>query len=596
MPIRAPTKLLKKIGLGAVTCILLLVGFVWFLAMPRGELRLVLDPAIQSDETKARLAFSVFQRAETDVGEAEKHHGTLSFRRAARVQVAVPPTASPGGNRLADFITDFVVKTSVDSESGQIALSLNGIAVLEALYGTFGIHDYFLVVTDMGEIECLEGKDPPCLRIIAKFSPSSLRPEEFKGTLEELGQDLAVMIVRGAVSRAGNEWRQINREKDVSPPFLLAASTPENMSSLEATAVGMAILKMGESHPKCTAVAKREECRKRAEEAFLDAIASRLNDNVSNSPAALGLALIELDKSFSGSQSHQHAEKIETSLKKAHRWLKAARQSWYLRESIQDTSALNQFGLLKIEGVALDESLYDLVERYICALHSYRRADWQGCIDKIGDPKTYPLPIRPYIEAANLEARLHLATDPRLRVEILKGVESIIFAKPSRFSAEKNLRQLLYQRVAARYMCMNPDDFDARQFEEISRAIIVNPLVSKGLSEVILEVSDCYPNASLPFRLDLENIKSEINGTSTGVSVHRIQLELAKYFVRVNDLDNALVHAKKALPLPYAGTFIQNSPAFKPLMKSDDHGWKLIRAHLSQEDQIVFEACHQLVF
>ena len=65
----------KKTSLGSILMkiityplfvVFLLVAIIWFLAHPNGELRMALDPNIQDDNSKTKIAFSLFQLADAN--------------------------------------------------------------------------------------------------------------------------------------------------------------------------------------------------------------------------------------------------------------------------------------------------------------------------------------------------------------------------------------------------------------------------------------------------------------------------------------------------------------------------------------------------
>lgn len=576
-----------------VTTVLLVV--VWYLAAPKGELRLAIDPSVQVDEDKARVAFSIFQTADTAIDDAQLHHARLSFRDSQDLPISVPSPASPGGNKLADFLTELVVETSADSKSGRIALSLDGVAVLEALYGIVGWHDHFLVIRELEEEECRDQVQASCYRIVAQLSPSSLRPDEFHGTISSIGRDLAVLTLRGAIRKASVDWREQNEARETAPPFLLAASTPTRMSALEATSEGISILELGPAHRDCRQITKAA-CLETAQRVFERAIDQSREGTANNASAAMGLGLIEIAKALSGARDLRPDREIEQHLQSANRWITQARRSQFLRLEMARLSVTDRFDILNIDELKLDEGLFELVENYHCSLVRHRRADWHGCLERMGDLELYPAPVRPYLEAARFEARLHLAPDLETRVAILDSVSDVLWAPGVGLKNDQDLRRWLLQRVALRHVCLHPEDMVLEKFKRLVDAVIDDAPSEHDHYEVTIEAAACDHAVDFPASSEVEKIINHLGSLSAEEGRYRLELALAKYYVRVNDLDAAVARVKQALELPYAGSFVRNSPAFRPLMSSRHHKRDFIRSSFDLPKDQAFAACLLLEF
>ena len=163
------------------------------------------------------------------------------------------------GMKLRNLITGFTTKTTVDTGSSEVALSIDGLSLLEFAYSKIpSWRNRFLVFRDLKKIDCQQTSDLTCYRVFALFHPSKLRPEKFSGTPEEIGMDLANLIVRATVRNAGDLWRTSTKNSSASPPYLLETSLPVSMSALKATAQGVAILRNGSSDSHCRSVTKND--------------------------------------------------------------------------------------------------------------------------------------------------------------------------------------------------------------------------------------------------------------------------------------------------------------------------------------------------
>ena len=221
-----------KGGIWLFVAVLAVAALAWFLAAPKGELRLALDPSIRGQTTdgrdKTELAAELFQQADSLVDEAQEFHERVSLvdPNSPVPLLAMPPTQAPADMGYKSLITSFVIETSIDQQSGRVALSINGVAFLEFLYGAVGWHDYFLAISDINSISC----DPPqaessCYQIRASFSPSPLRIEPLRGTVEEIARDLAVLVLRGVVLDNAAVWEASNKDTNSREPYLFAPST-----------------------------------------------------------------------------------------------------------------------------------------------------------------------------------------------------------------------------------------------------------------------------------------------------------------------------------------------------------------------------------
>ncbi len=589
-----PGRSLLRILRPAVLLVLLVIalaGLAWLLAAPRGELRLALDSSVQNEQEKARVAAQLFRLTDSQVDEAQRYHSRLSLRdhNAARPLVPMPPTETPGGHSLQSLITSFLVETSIDEETGRIALSIDGVALLEALYGAVGWTDYFLSISGIEELQCPDAK---CYRVFAHFSPSDLRTEVFEGTIEEIARNLAVLVVTGVVRRTGDLWEIEPENAQKEQPYIFAASVPGRMKALEDTATGIEILQDGTGHPTCQSLSAAE-CLLEARGRFERALDEKQGGVRNNPLAAFGLALIATQEGFSNAATLKPDRAVEAKLQRASRLMKRARKSRFLREQLARSEFASQFDALQLGGLVLDKTFFDDVGKFVCTLESFRLGDWRGCLDQVGDIDAYPEPLKPYLEAATFYAELMELETAEERAASIMRVRQRIVAIDSDVQLrlrEKSRRKWPLQRVLVLNACIYPESTS----EEVFRADADNfvdsapDLDARRIAQV--EVAGCRVGDMVMPDDNLPDVDQLVNSLDDEEARRRLELALAKYYVRVGDHASALTLLRNAIRLPHVGPYVRSAPEFEAFMESE-HAEDFIVAYFKVRPHLEELAC-----
>ena len=135
-----------------------------------------------------------------------------------------------------------------------------------------------------------------------------------------------------------------------------------------------------------------------------------------------------------------------------------------------------------------------------------------------------------------------------------------------------------------------------QRFEALVTAVMDDAPDFHTRQEVMIEAAECDHNIAYPARIDIEKIARNLEGLAEENARHRQELALAKYYVRTENFDVAVAHAKRALPLPYTGAYVRNSPAFRPLMSSPGHKRDFIVASFNVPVPQGVDSCRKLEF
>ena len=283
----------------------LLIVFAWLLARPNGELYFASFPAVAGDTKKNELATDLFERADATVEHAADLYKILPQAvEYPEHAVPIPPSTPPSATGIRQLIHSFVLSTIIEKENTKFSIQFDLLAMLEESYAYFGYQNYYVVVKSLDASDkCKPKAVGDCWEIVAKYWPSLLRPEIFVGTKDELAQDLSVLILRGALRNEGDVWQNAAAAED-PPPFIMAAETPSTMQSLESTATGIQMLKLGLAHPNC---------QDKSEDGCVDA-ARKLFEQTPSPVAAFGQALIEIDAALRAARRLEPDLEVESHL------------------------------------------------------------------------------------------------------------------------------------------------------------------------------------------------------------------------------------------------------------------------------------------
>ena len=540
--------------------LLLIVGFAWFLGKPNGELYLAGLPDVLSKPEKKELASRLFQSADATIEKAASLYGLLPLAvDFVRHDVPIPPPAPPSEGGIKKFLPDFDIDATLEQESSRISLQVNALEMLQATYSVFGYSNFYIVFRSVDQVACAPGVQGKCWQIVAQYWPSLMHPERLIGNEDQLAEDLAVLVVRGALRNEGDEWRRHAAPAD-PPPFIMAAETPSTMLGLEATAKGMQMLKLGKSHPECQGKSE-EECIEAARALFQLSID---RERTLNPVASFGAALIEIDAAQKAARRLESDVRVESHLNQAEVWANRAMQSEFLRTTVALNGDNLKFGLLDLGGLVPDPQLVDLSRRFACALADYRRAQWDGCIAKVGKPSDFPPALQPYVDAAKIDASLGAPAaglDPKAELRKLSARIAGLEAQAPR---DANMIFML-RRVLLRHACGRPERFDPSGFDDLIRRTLDYASSRQARSEVFVEAASCFSGQTFPAGTDVEAVRSAA-ALMPDEERERFMFLLSQHRLRSGDLEGAFDFAKEALQLPWAGAYIRTAVEFQPLL------------------------------
>ena len=561
-----------------------LAGLAWYLAAPRGELRLALDSSVQADAAESKVAAALFQLADSQVDDAQEYHARMSFRDpgGAGQLVAMPPTESPGGHTLQKLITSFIVQTSVDEETGRIALSIDGVALLEELYKFVGWTDYFLSITNIEDAPCADGNTAPCYRVFAHFYPSEERTKTFEGNVDTIAHDLAVLVMRGVVRGAGDRWQVDPGNASKPRPYVFAASVPDRMAALKAAADGIEILQAGTSHPECQRLSP-VQCLQEARSLFERAIDEKRGGVRDNPVAAFGLSLVATQQGLDAASALRPDREVEAKLQEAERLMRRALTgSGFLREKLADGAFTGGLGALQLQGLVLDEEFYKTVGRFVCSLDSYRQGDWEGCLGEIGTVEDYPAPLRRYLEAARSYASLmHFegSDERRATIEEIRQRLAEIDDDANLRAREKRVHKWPFLRVLVLNACIHPEDITAEAFLVDAKDYVNNAPDFDARWIAKVDIAGCRIGEVVAPDDVVPSVGELVDALNDDEARHRLELALAKYYVRNGDFDSALPLLKNAIRLPYVGPYVRSAPEFQAFMASGQPADEFVDAY-----------------
>jgi len=572
-------------GVVFVAVVIAIAALAWVVAAPRGELRLAVPPSFDNEKagasTKTAVAADLFKRVESLVDEVQEDHEWLSLADAnlPTPLVQMPPRERPGGNPLQKLITGFIIETSIDQKTGRVALSIDGVALLESLYGVVGWQDFFLEISSIDKVDCEDVGDQKCYEVIAHFSPSTQRVNVVaKGQIGDLARELAVLVLRGVVFESEIAWNAENRGTGRPPPYVPASFLPTSVAALEASATGIEILLKGQRHPACST---QLNCREQAKSWFEQAVAS--DDGETNPIAALGLGLIAIEEGLLAAEALKPARLVESKLNEANNYMNKVRYDDFVRDRLASKSFVNQFNALRLTGAVLDEKFFERISNFVCVLDAYRRGSWGECLAQIGDLEGYPEVLIPYLEPAQLHAKLRSATDPTEKQAVMDEVRERLRAVETDTNLSryrKGLRRWALQRIIVLDACVDPNpDISEQEFGELAEGLINYAPDREARVIAKVEVEGCMPvgnaNDNGP---PLENIVDQLGNDDAR---HRLEFALAKYYVRAGDYDLALELLKNALPLSHVGPYVRASEEFASFRDSASHGDAFFEAYYS---------------
>ena len=536
-----------------VAIVLLLLILAWIAGRPSGTLDYYLMSDIATDPAKAKLADDIFGDAEIAIEAAEDHYRTLSFLAENRDYGAtIPPSRGPNKSGIRDFIEEFTVGVATtDAEKPiHVTITFNVLNLLKKSYELFGWIDYYVVFKTLKTVSCSKAEAAECWSARVHYWPLFPRPVKLFGTSQEISQDLAVLLLHGALHDRDAEWRKSAASNGV-PPFLMKTATPPTMHTLEAASKGFSILSRGMDHPDC----RRNvafECVEAARKHLAEAEVISEDEDKFSAVAAFGLALVEMDAAFRAAQRFDSALTVVRHLREAESWIQRASPNDFLEKAIKEEMAQNTFAsFLELYGLRPDESFLRLVRDFSCILVEHWRENWEHCLLMLDDAVEFPQPLAPYLDAARLEAEF--SEYPVFKINAL-----LVEASELRPTAPNGFRRDL---ALIRQICMRPEVVDAERFAGLVKAVTQRAPQGNiaALHELILQSSGCRIAQSFPTEEQMQSAVRYVETFPHGMERGRLFLALHEYYIRIGDINSALYASVEALHLPWTREYLANS-------------------------------------
>ena len=549
---------------------LLVLFLAWMGGRPSGSLKVYLIPDISNDLTKNNLANKIFNGADAAIDDAKKYYQILSFDpNDNRHTVTIPERSGPNQFEIRDFIEEIRLGAATQEHPNGFSLTVkvNVLNILEESYKWFGLIDYFLVFRGITSEQCSDVTKEDCWNITVEYWPSTMRTMVLTGTREEISQDLAVVILRGALRVRDDAWRK-KAPLEATPPYLMATDIPENMAELEATAKGIEIIRTGESHSECIGKSKMD-CLTHAREILNTTIgASQGSKPKYTTVGAYGLALVEIDAAVRAARRLEPSQTVLQHLQNAKIWTQRAITSEFLSANLTDNYSVESMTeFLKLSDLKPSVALIALVKRFSCALTHHRQANWEMCISMLGDIREFPPPLRLYLESARLDASLNRLDGEEFLNTLARTLQVLEDVKDDG-------RRFKLGLIVIEHTCKQHDHVNDKNFFEIAMSTMQNAPEGNetALHETVIQASGCRANQSFPTVLQLAEARDYVDKLfDDEMERGRLWFLLFKYYIRKNQLDDALEAAINTFHLPWARFHLKKTKEYKTLINSEYH-------------------------
>ena len=286
-------KLLVFLSRGIVigfTVIVVLVGLVWFLFRPTGNMRLAVNSHLKSFENEVR---GHFETASVRTKKFIEYQGLLELKVKKDPVENKLPSKNLENNLGFGEAVELKLNFDFKSDIIHFGAKFNPETILTKVYDLFGYKDYYLVVSNFENEKILakEGsKDDLELpiegsRMIVRIHPTDNLgieiPDNGFGTVDEIRNQLALYILKiFSIELSG--------ETDCKIAVCLEELS-QSLPSLEKTKSGFDILLSGYKHIECRNLDEKA-CSEKARTEFEDA----LTLDPGNAHARFGLGLVRL--------------------------------------------------------------------------------------------------------------------------------------------------------------------------------------------------------------------------------------------------------------------------------------------------------------
>ena len=537
---------------------------------PSGSLKVFIVPEISNDSHERDFANDIFNRADVAIENARTHYRTLSFVPSGDPHtVTIPERLGPNQFGIRDFIEEIRLDgvTQRHPNGYSLTFRVNVLNIWIASYKLFGLIDYYLVFRGITREQCSDVTKKDCWKITVEYFPSTMRTIELTGTREEISKDLAVVILRGALRVRDDAWRK-KAPRKAKPPYLMATDIPENMAELEATAKGIEIIRKGEPHSDCIGKS-RMKCLTHAREVLNTTIGDSQGSNPTyTTMGAYGLAFIEIDAAVRAALRLAPSQTVLQHLQNAKIWTQRAITSEFLDAKLTDNSSIEPMAeFLKLSGLKPNEALIALVERFSCALTHHRVANWELCISMLEDIREFPPPLQLYLETARLDASLN-QLDGEEFLDALAGTVQVLE------DVKDDGRHFKLGLIVIEHTCKQHDHVSDKKFFEIAMSTVQNAPEGNetALYEAVIRASGCRANQSFPNELQFAEARDYVDNLIDDVVERgRLWFLLFKYYIRKNQLDDALEAAINTFHLPWARHHLKKTEEFQTLINSEYH-------------------------
>lgn len=399
-PKRGLIRRLLTWGFFSILGIIGLIALLWYLARPRGDLRIAIDAGQTEEAAKdIRGRFNSAHQQANNKDTLVAFHNRLGLGLQAIVKSPVPGQPGPLQEALSDLIKLKDTSFSFDATVLKFEGEFNGNNILKAMYGWVGWHDHYLVVKNFGPCST-----PPvvpdadtCRQMTAAVWPIDNGGTTVAGTTQQLAADLAVYLFKTFLNK-GIDSKTVDPAKAIPP-----AELSNDYLSLEKAARGIEILEQGTSHSSCVS-GTPEVCRKAAREMFDQA---RLRD-ATNAYAQLGTGLLKLRDVLQMARDGGRVFPVLHALTEAGNHLGAARfHSPTLQQFLDNKDKLARFKLLDLGASHVTSGFIESVAHASRAYHAFVAAKYR---DQLDHTKRADLPeqLKSYLRGFEYEARLVL--------------------------------------------------------------------------------------------------------------------------------------------------------------------------------------------
>ena len=146
--------------------------------------------------------------------------------------------------------------------------------------------------------------------------------------------------------------------------------------------------------------------------------------------------------------------------------------------------------------------------------------------------------------------------------------------------------------VLVDHACQTPAYMDDEEFAKLVDTVMRVASSNQGVDELFLRAGGCRVDQRVPTEAEVQSVIVGLDTMPMTPERHRLELLSATYQIRARNLDRAFELTTRALALPWAGSFVNNSPTFVALRDSV-HGPALRRLSFKTAPAPSFEMCER---